>query len=282
MLNARSMSMVATVALVALAYGCQTDSRDKAAATTDSLLGRDLALAQQEQKPATLNDVPAPAPTRSTPKAAPVKQAPPQTAPPPTPPTKTVIPDPVPVPVPVTTTVAPTTGTIAEGTSVRAAISNRICTSAKAGDKFVALTSEAMLGSNGVSIPAGATVVLEVTSAAPITDSTKGNIAFRVRSIESNGKTYQVAANARPDSALVRTRTTETKTDAKKVAAGAIIGGILGQIVGKDTKGTVVGAAAGAAAGTAVAVATGNYEGCISDKGTVRITLTDAIVIPIG
>ncbi len=276
----RTISTLASCALVLVALGCQPDRSDTAL-PSDSLLNRDIALTQQTQRPVELNDAPVAAPPRKAPprKAPPMKQAPTDRAPePPTPP-RTVEPVVIPIPTPAP---LPTTGTILEGTTALASINSRICTSAKPGDKIVAQLSEPMLGTNGVSIPAGATIVLEVTAAKPISDSSKGNIAFRVRSVESNGKAYQVVANARPDSALIKTRTTETKDDVKKVAAGAILGGILGQILGKDTKGTVIGAAAGAAAGTAVAVATANFEGCINEKGSVRITLTEAAIIPIG
>jgi hypothetical protein len=139
--------------------------------------------------------------------------------------------------------------------------------------------SDEMTGSNGALIPAGATVNLEVVSTTPMTDSTKGQISFRVRSIESGGRTYNVVGTASPLSDLQLTRTTKTSSDVKKVAGGAAAGAIIGQVIGKNTKGTVIGAAAGAAAGTAVALATGKYEGCVSERGALQIVLTNAIVI---
>jgi outer membrane lipoprotein SlyB len=274
----RSISAFTATALFVFALGCQPDRSDTAS-TGDTLLNRDIALTQGGQRPVELNDAPAAAPRRSTPAAS--RPAAPASRPAQTSqtPPRTVEPEVVPSPAP---TRAPASGTILEGTSALASVSNRVCTSAKAGDKVTAQLAEPMLGSNGVSIPAGATVVLEVTSASAMSDTSKGNISFRVRSIESEGKTYQVVAVARPDSLLVKTRTTETKDDVKKVAAGAIVGGILGQIIGKDTKGTVIGAAAGAAAGTAVAVATATHEGCMNALSKVRVTLTESLVIPIS
>ena len=170
---------------------------------------------------------------------------------------------------------------VAAGERAMATVAGRVCTSAKPGEKVVATLTEPMIGSNGVSVPSGAIAVLEVVSAEAITDSAKGSIAFRIRTLEWAGKTYSVVATAVPGADLERTRTTETKSDVKKVAGGAIAGAIIGQILGKDTKSTVIGAAAGAAAGTAVAVATGKYEGCVAEKGLVRITLTEALILPV-
>jgi len=239
MLLQRSISSLAASTILLAALACSPSDSDYSAA--DSAADRDLSLAQQraEQTQYALND----APTKR-------KVSPPDT--------RAVIP---------------------AGTRELAALSSRVCTSAKAGDKVTATLSDAMTGSNGALIPAGATVNLEVVSTRPMSDSTKGNISFRVRSIESGGKSYTVVATASPISDLQLTRTTKTSSDVKKVAGGAAAGAIIGQVIGKNTKGTVIGAAAGAAAGTAVALATGKYEGCVGEKGAVQIVLTNAIVV---
>ena len=272
----RLLSSFATTALVFSLFACSPAGSDQVPAEDTSALNRDLTLPQGGAQDPALSDRPRaevpparnPAPPRRNPTPPPVETTPPKTVEPPV--------------VPLTPTAAPTTGSIPVGTTALANVGSRVCTSAKAGDKIVANISEALYGSNGVSIPAGAVAVLEVASANAITDSTKGNISFRLRSIESGGKTYAVSGSATPAVELARTRTTETKSDVKKVAGGAIAGAILGQILGKDTKATVIGAAAGAAAGTAVAVATGKYEGCMAEKSAVRIVLNEAIILPIG
>jgi hypothetical protein len=168
---------------------------------------------------------------------------------------------------------------IDKGASALAAVSGRICTSAAPGDKVTATLSEAMNGSNGAVVPSGATVHLEIAKVAPMTDSTKGVITFRLASIEFEGRTWQAAGSAAPVSDPERTRTTTTGSDVKKVAGGAFIGAVLGQIIGRDRKSTVVGAAAGAAAGTAVAVATGKYEACIAEKAPIRLVLSEALIL---
>jgi hypothetical protein len=71
-------------------------------------------------------------------------------------------------------------------------------------------------------------------------------------------------------------------SDKKKVIGGAVAGAVLGQILGKDTKSTVIGAAAGAAAGTIAAHKSRKYEGCLPSGATVRITLTEPLVLPIA
>ena len=107
MLHTRTISSLATVALIAFAYGCQPDRTDTAA--NDTLLNRDIALTQQNERGVELNDVPVnspprvvtPAPRPSRPSRPPAQQPQPSTPP------KTVEPEVVPIPVPVNT--APTT-----------------------------------------------------------------------------------------------------------------------------------------------------------------------------
>ena len=56
-------------------------------------------------------------------------------------------------------------GVVSAGTSIGLSSGQRVCTNTNSvGDRITATTAEAVTGSNGVVIPAGATAVLEVTS----------------------------------------------------------------------------------------------------------------------
>ena len=171
-------------------------------------------------------------------------------------------------------------GTIASGSEISLYSGQRVCTNTYAvGDRFTASVAESVQGSNGVSIPAGATAVIELTSLKR-SENANDNIKmeFVVRSIAFNGKTYPV--NSVVTSAQVeKVRNGDASNDAKKVATGAIIGAIAGQIFGHKTKSTVIGAATGAAAGAVVAGATGKYDGCVPNGGRISLKLNEAMVV---
>ena len=122
-------------------------------------------------------------------------------------------------------------GTISSGTAIGLYAGQRVCTNTNAvGDRFTASVAEAIQGSNGVTIPAGATVVLEITA---VKRSTSPNDNIQIEmvplSIGFNGKTYPVnsiVTYAQVDKVRDATR----GDDARKVATGAAIGAIAGQI----------------------------------------------------
>jgi len=175
-------------------------------------------------------------------------------------------------------------GTIAAGTTLSMRSSQRVCTNTnRPGDRFTATLNETVTGANGARIPAGATVVLEVTD---VKRSENANdpirLAFAVRSVRVDGRNFPVSGVLAEQPNIERVRSTTTGDDAKKVAAGAIIGAIAGQVIGKDTKGTVIGAATGAAAGTAAAAATANYDGCLAEGAQIVIRLSEAAQVSTG
>ena len=156
----------------------------------------------------------------------------------------------------------------------------RVCTNThKPGDRFTATVTNAVQGSNGAVIPAGATAVVQVTSVERSENANDpARLGLVVQSVRFNGKTYPIDASI----TAVATETQRESTkgdDAKKVIGGAIAGAVIGQILGKDTKSTVIGAATGAAAGTAVAMGTGDYAGCIPNGGNITVKLNSAAQI---
>ena len=171
-------------------------------------------------------------------------------------------------------------GMIPAGTALNLRSNSEVCTNTnKVGDRFTATLNESVVGSNGATIPAGATVTLTVTR---LKRSENANdpivMEFSVNNVESRGKTYSVAANV-TSADVARVRNQPKSADAKKVIGGAAIGAIAGQILGKNTKSTVIGAAAGAAAGAGAAAATANYEGCVRAGGSIVVTLTAPVQV---
>jgi hypothetical protein len=260
---------------VAFMSACANDGDDLASDTT---LSSDLALAGQDTlAEPSLTDVPAEQPAPSTPAPSTSR---PSTSRPSTSRPSTSQPS-QPTTTPSGNTVErgeagsePALGTIGAGTEIVLAAGERICTNThKPGDKFTATVSEAVMGSNGAVIPAGARAVVQVTSVDPsenVNDPAK--IGLVVQQIVVDGKAYPVDATiTRAD--VEQVRTASKGSDAKKVIGGAVAGAILGQVLGKDTKSTVIGAATGAAAGTAIAMGTGDHAGCIPSGGTIAIKL---------
>jgi hypothetical protein len=140
---------------------------------------------------------------------------------------------------------------IGAGTTIAMTSGARVCTNThKPGDRFTATVTNAVQGSNGAVIPAGATAVVQVTSVERSENANDpARLGLVVQSVRFGGKTYPIDASI--TNVATETQRESTKgDDAKKVIGGAIAGAVIGQILGKDTKSTVIGAATGAAAGT--------------------------------
>lgn len=285
----RGAGLTAAVALIALAAcGGGDAARKDTGLAADTALGRDLQLAGADTTAQPqLQDVPAggaaaPAPVTSAPAPAPAPRA---TTPRTTTRTPTTTRPSTPAPKPSTGGTSGSSGggkvgTIGAGTSLSLASREEVCTNSnRVGQTFTARTTESVTGTNGVSIPAGAIVTLEITR---LKRSENANdpivMEFAVRSIAFGGNTYPLTASI-ASASVDRVKNQPSSKDAQKVATGAAVGAIVGQVLGKNTKSTVIGGAVGAAAGAAAAKATSNYEGCVRDGGAIRITLNDAVQV---
>ena len=138
-----------------------------------------------------------------------------------------------------------------------------------------------MAGSNGATIPAGATATIEITELKR-SENANDNVVmgFRVVSVSFGGKTYPVSATTNY-ARVEKVKNQPKDKDVQKVVGGAAVGAIIGQVLGRSTKGTIIGAAAGAAAGTAAAAATSNYEGCVPDGGRITVSLDSALQVQV-
>lgn len=173
-------------------------------------------------------------------------------------------------------------GTIAAGSTLNLASTSKICTNtSKVGEHFTATVTDAITGSNGAMIPAGATADVEVTELKR-SENANDNVVmgFRVTSVRFGGHTYPVSATT-SYAQVTKVRNEPKSKDVQKVVGGAAIGAIAGQILGRSTKATVIGAAVGGAAGAGAAVATANYEGCVNSGGRITATLNSATQVNI-
>ena len=179
-------------------------------------------------------------------------------------------------------TAAGRVGTIAAGSTLNLTSGSKVCTNTnKVGDHFTATLTDAITGSNGAVIPAGATADVEVTELKR-SENANDNVVmgFRVTSVRFGGHTYPVSATT-SYAQVNKVRNQPKNKDIQKVIGGAAIGAIAGQILGKSTKATVIGAAVGGAAGAGAAAATANYEGCVYSGGKITATLNSATQVNI-
>jgi hypothetical protein len=284
-------SLALSFALFAAACTAKTDNN----AAADSALNKDIQLANRDTaaQPA-LTDVPAsstaatPTTTATSPRTTTTKTTTRTTTRTPTTTTRT----------PTTTTTssgntvtrssggtaagAGRVGTIPAGAELNLASGSKVCTNTnKVGDRFNASVTNAIQGSNGAVIPAGATATVEVTELKR-SENANDNVVmgFRVVSVSFGGHTYPVSATT-SYAQVAKVKNQPKGKDVQKVVGGAAIGAIAGQILGKSTKATVIGAAAGGAAGAAAAAATANYEGCVNSGGRITATLNSSTQVNI-
>jgi len=268
-------SLALSLALVAGAC-----SKSDNTATADSALNKDIQLANGDTAAQpTLSDVPAgtvtnPAPTTSAPRKTTTTTRTTTTR---TPTTRTPTTSVTSSGNTVTRTPGGNSarvGMIAAGSTLNLASTSTICTNTnKVGEHFTATLTNAVTGSNGALIPAGATADVEVTELKR-SENANDNVVmgFRVTSVRFGGHTYPVSATT-SYAQVTKVRNEPKSKDVQKVVGGAAIGAIAGQIFGRSTKATVIGAAVGGAAGAGAAVATANYEGCVNSGGRITATL---------
>ena len=173
-------------------------------------------------------------------------------------------------------------GTIPAGATLNLASGSTICTNTNhVGDRFNASVTNAIVGSNGAVIPAGATATVEVTELKR-SENANDNVVmgFRVVSVNFGGHTYPVSATTQTAD-VSKVKNQPKGKDVQKVVGGAAIGAIAGQILGHSTKATIIGGAVGAAAGAGAAAATANYEGCVNSGSRITATLNSSTQVNI-
>jgi hypothetical protein len=293
--------LLVAAALISACSGDQKKGPDSVALGADTTLNRDLALANRDttaqpqlkdvpatpSAPATVKET-APPRQRTTPRKEPRNTAPSRSAPAQPAPTTTT-----------TTTASGNTatttpgnaanpgavgggavGTIAAGSTLSTHANAKVCTNTNnIGDHVTATLDNAVSGTNGATIPSGATVHLTVTQLKRSENARDAIVMeFAVNSVTFGGKTYPLDATV--SSATVdRIKDEPTSKDVQKVGIGAVAGAVLGRVLGKSTKATIIGGAAGAAAGAATAVGTANYNGCVQSGSAIVIKLNSSATV---
>jgi hypothetical protein len=174
---------------------------------------------------------------------------------------------------------APRTATsplvVPAGTTIALRSDARVCgTTHKAGARLTGTVTSPVVGPNGATIPAGASVSLSVVGAPRAGTPTE----FALNGISFDGRTYTVTGSG-VASRVERVPLGSASKDAQKVAGGAVIGAVAGRVLGKDTKSTVIGAAVGAAAGAAAADASRRYDMCVPAGAPIQATLREALTL---
>ncbi|MDB4906466.1 MAG: hypothetical protein JWO05_1250 [Gemmatimonadetes bacterium] len=278
-------SLALALALVAGACSSADNKADSSALKSDSALNRDLALANHDSTAQPqLTDVPATGTTKApATKTTSSTSSGTKTTTTKTPSTSTTASGNTVTKTPTTTGSAGgggNVGTIAAGSTLSLVSNSKVCTNTnKVGDTFTGTVSEAVTGSNGAVIPAGATVTLRVTTLKRSENvNDKIVMEFAVQSISFGGRSYALDGSV-ASADVSRVRNQPKSKDVQKVVGGAVIGAIAGQVIGKNTKSTVIGAAAGAAAGAGAVAATSNYEGCVNSGATISVRTNSAMQV---
>jgi hypothetical protein len=178
---------------------------------------------------------------------------------------------------------ASTTGVIAAGVPLGTTLGTRVCTNThKVGDQVTATLGNAVPGTNGALIPAGATVTLRVSESQRGENGKEGiRLAFEPVSVAFAGTSYTIDGSAvMTQMQTVRAQTTGDQ--AKKVVGGAVIGAIAGELLGRKAKTAVIGAAVGAAAGGVVAAGTADWNGCLAEGANLTVTLMSPVTVKVG
>jgi hypothetical protein len=285
----RTLPRLFAVFALALLGACRDRASTDGTSSLDSAFARDIELAQRQAPPQTVfNDAPlgggvAAVPETAAPTPSPARTPRPTPTPrresPRAPAARTPRPTP-PEPVDRAPEAAPAAaaGVIGAGARVGMTMNERTCTTALVGDKFTATVSSATVGTNGAVIPAGATVVLEVTSVERADPAEASRIHFHVRAIDVNGQSYPGEGDVATLSQM-ETERVSGGSDRTKVVGGAVAGAVLGRILGRSTKATVIGAAAGAAAGGAAARRSQSTQACLAAGSSLQLTLSRDIVM---
>jgi uncharacterized membrane protein len=150
---------------------------------------------------------------------------------------------------------APRIVTVPSGTELKLTLASDLSTkSAKVGDTFRARLGNDVMAEGKVAIPAGTTVVGQVTNVVSGSDKIGAvpTISLHFNSLEySGGKTLPISGD------YTSTGKSEKGQDTAKIVGGAAAGAILGHQVNDKSSGTIIGGLLGAGAGTLAAKKTG-------------------------
>ncbi len=168
-------------------------------------------------------------------------------------------------------------GEIAFGTVLAGRTTGTICAKAnRPGDRLVITTTADAFGTNGVRLPAGSQIVVEMTQ-----PEAGSEFSFRAISVQVDTALHPLYGTVRTEAAPTTDRRTSTGDDKGSVLGGAIRGAILGRILGGN-RGTIIGAAGGAAAGTIAARRNSVTEHCLPSGIALSVILSAPLALGPG
>jgi hypothetical protein len=171
-----------------------------------------------------------------------------------------------------------TVAAIPAGTVLTFEVRENVSTSSHtAGDGFSLVLVDAVDGSGGASLGAGAMALGVVTQAhksgGPDDDAL---LAVRIHSVEAGGSQQEIGGVVQSTEIDSSNRDSGTRT-AAKIATGTAAGAIIGQILGGDTRSTVQGAAAGTVVGVVVALSTRGGDATLPAGSRIVVRLDRAL-----
>ncbi len=171
--------------------------------------------------------------------------------------------------------------TAAAGEELRVVLRQELSTrDNQPGDRFTAVTQDALIGGSYVVLPAGTLVRGEVTAV----QKSGGQGEPAVIKVHFYGVEYEGAEY--PLRATVTDATAETEgrysagDKAARIGGGAAAGAIVGAILGKG-KGAVIGGVVGAAAGTAITLATEDVDAVLPAGSVITLQLDEPLTIEV-
>lgn len=164
--------------------------------------------------------------------------------------------------------------TVPAGTSFKVAVSTGI-TSATAmpGDSWTGSVKDPVIVGDRVVIPAGAMVHGVVSGAKAAEKGSRAVLVLSVRSVEVDGKTHSLSANA---DSMIAGSTRARNVGA--VAGGAGAGALIGKAIGGG-KGALIGGLIGAGAATGAVAASKGYQVEVKEGAEVTFNVNEAVVM---
>jgi hypothetical protein len=168
---------------------------------------------------------------------------------------------------------------IQAGTLLTFEVRENVSTSSHdAGDTFSLVLVDAVTGSAGAVLPAGAPARGLVTDAHSSTGPDDQSVlGLRVASVEAGGSQEPILGEAESADIKSSTRDSGTRT-AATIATGTAAGAIIGQILGRDTRSTVTGAAVGTAVGVVVALTTRGGHADLPEGSRIVVRLSQDLI----
>jgi hypothetical protein len=143
------------------------------------------------------------------------------------------------------------------------------------GDVWSGTVQQPITDGRRVIIPAGASVIGEVTAVQHSKGSGQAAILkLSVDELSVDGQTYAMAGSIVEANPTTKGRRS-TGEKVATVGGGAALGGIIGRVIGGGAAGTVIGAAVGAAAGTAITMGTEDVDAVLAQGSEMTVQVDE-------